>query len=153
LGAGIYLILLLLAVLVAGVLGGLGPGLLATGIAAIVGNQVPLQTLSINELHLLVAEGALVSIGGALRAGLLKAHMRYESRLKLEQQILEISEDERRRIGHDLHDRLGQHLTGISLLTEMESQQLSNGGRPDPARLEKITQLVSEAVGITRDLA
>jgi signal transduction histidine kinase len=145
--------MLLGAVLVAGVLGGLGPGLLATGLAAIVGNQVPLQMLSLNELHLLVAEGTLVSLGGALRAGLLKAHLRYESGLELEQQILEISEDERRRIGHDLHDRLGQHLTGISLLSEMESQQLSNGGKPDPARIEKITRLVSEAVSITRDLA
>src|SRR6185503_16494259 len=34
-------------------------------------------------------------------------------RRHLEQQILEISEREQRRIGQDLHDGLGQHLTGI----------------------------------------
>ena len=33
-------------------------------------------------------------------------------RKRLEKTILEISETERRRIGQDLHDGLGQHLTG-----------------------------------------
>ncbi|MDX1590939.1 MAG: PAS domain S-box protein, partial [Balneolaceae bacterium] len=35
---------------------------------------------------------------------------------RLEQEILRISEHERRRIGQDLHDGLGQMLTGISLI-------------------------------------
>lgn len=36
----------------------------------------------------------------------------------LERQIIELSNDERKRIGHDLHDGLGQMLTGISCLVE-----------------------------------
>lgn len=36
----------------------------------------------------------------------------------LERQIIELSNNERKRIGHDLHDGLGQMLTGISCLVE-----------------------------------
>ena len=57
------------------------------------------------------------------------------------------------RIGHDLHDGLGQHLTGISLLSETTAQQIESGRAPDRANIETITRLVSEAVRITRDLA
>src|SRR5206468_2974335 len=35
-------------------------------------------------------------------------------RERLEREVLEISERERRSIGHDLHDGLGQHLTGTA---------------------------------------
>src|SRR5690606_1027550 len=38
------------------------------------------------------------------------------SRKALEQEILEISNREQRRLGSDLHDGLGQELTGLSLL-------------------------------------
>src|SRR6266446_2597143 len=33
---------------------------------------------------------------------------------RLEEEVLQISERERQRIGQDLHDGLGQHLTGIA---------------------------------------
>jgi signal transduction histidine kinase len=73
--------------------------------------------------------------------------------LTLERQVLEIGDEERRRVGHDLHDGLGQHLTGISLLAEAISQQLKSGHAPNPANVERITQLVNDAVRITRDMA
>ncbi|HWP39650.1 MAG TPA: sensor histidine kinase, partial [Tepidisphaeraceae bacterium] len=106
------------------------------------------------HLRALTIQCLLVSaVGGILRSTRLKARQRLQANLRLEQQVLEISDDERRRIGHDLHDGLGQHLTGISLLSETMAQQLRAGRRPDPASVETITRLVSQAVGITRDLA
>ena len=55
------------------------------------------------------------------------------ARKRLEQEILETSDTEMRRIGHDLHDGVGQQLTALSLFTtglqkEIESQapQLTN---------------------------
>lgn len=141
-------------VLLASVLGGLGPGLLATALAAIIGYEVPLNRLSANELVRLIIDGTLIAlVGGTLREARLKARERLETSFELEQQILEISDQERRRIGYDLHDGLGQHLTGISMLNETLAQQLKAGEKPDPANVETITRLVSEAVGITRDLA
>src|SRR5262245_29554012 len=139
LGVEFYLLLLFAAVLVASVIGGLGPGLLATVLAAAIGSEVPRQRLSIDEVRLLTIEAMLVSVGGTLRAGLIKGRDRLKINLSVQQQILEISDEERSRIGHDLHDGLGQHLTGISLLSETMAQQLAAGGKPNVSDVETIT--------------
>jgi signal transduction histidine kinase len=153
LGIEFYLLPVFAAALVASVIGGLGPGLLATILAVVVGYEVPRWRVSLDELRLLLIGGALVSIGGTLRAELIKDRDRHRAALKLEQQIVETSDEERRRIGHELHDRLGQHLTGISMLSETLAQKLDAGLSPSSADFEMITQLMSQAIGITRDLA
>jgi len=153
LGVELYLVLLFGTVLLAAVVGGLGPGLLATVLAALIGYDMPRQRLSLDEVRLLMIEGTLVSIGGALRTTIIKARERLQTMLKVERQILEMSDEERRCIGHDLHDGLGQHLTGISMLSESMRQQLATGGKPNAADVETITRLVGEAIGITRNLA
>lgn len=146
-------ILLFAAIVVSSVIGGLGPGLLATVIALLAGAFAGPHLQPAQE-RILAVEGLLVSLtGGTLRAARRKADDRLAANLNLEQQILEIGDDERRRIGHDLHDGLGQHLTGISLLSESMAQQLQAGRLPNATNVETITHLVSEAVGITRDLA
>jgi signal transduction histidine kinase len=133
---------------------GLGPGLLATGLTVVATLWILPRRPTGWELARLAVSGALVSVvGGTLRAARRRAREQLAETLRLEQQILEIGDDERRRIGHDLHDGLGQHLTGISLLSETMAQQIESGAQPDPASVETITRLVSEAVGITRDLA
>jgi PAS domain S-box-containing protein len=45
-------------------------------------------------------------------------------RKKLEQEILEISEREQRRFGHDMHDGLGQRLTGLEMLSHALADDL-----------------------------
>ncbi len=49
---------------------------------------------------------------------------------KLEREVLQISEAEQRRIGHDLHDGLGQELTGLALLSQGVAEKLAGRGRP-----------------------
>lgn len=143
-----------LASLAAATFGGFGPGLLTTGLLVGLVRFVPQPHLKDIQMQNLALSGVLLSlVGGALRSTRLRAAAQLAANLKLEQQILEIGDDERRRIGHDLHDGLGQHLTGISLLSETIAQQLEAGQRPDPTNVETITRLVSEAVRITRDLA
>ena len=51
-------------------------------------------------------------------------------RKQLEKAILEISEREQRRIGQDLHDGLGQHLTGIAFMTKVQEQKLKEKRLP-----------------------
>src|SRR6202007_3288204 len=46
-------------------------------------------------------------------------------RVKIEREILEISEREQRRIGHDLHDSLCQHLTATALAGQVLVQKLA----------------------------
>jgi signal transduction histidine kinase len=74
-------------------------------------------------------------------------------RERLEKEILEISEREQRRIGHDLHDSLGQHLTGAALAGQVLEEKLSNLGLPQAADANKVVELVEEGIALSRKLA
>jgi len=75
------------------------------------------------------------------------------ARRRLEKQVLEISSRERQRIGEDMHDSLGQKLTGISFLSRSLAQRLARAGSPESDKAAEIGRLVSEAVSQTRTLA
>jgi PAS domain S-box-containing protein len=74
-------------------------------------------------------------------------------RKHLEKAILDISAREQRRIGQDLHDGLGQHLTGIAFMTKVQEQKLKEQNLPYAVDAEKIVKLVNEAIHKTRELA
>lgn len=71
----------------------------------------------------------------------------------LEESIHEIEEREKEKIALDLHDGLGQHLTGIRYLV---GQLLINLKKEDSAYiidLEEINQLLTESKDLTRELS
>lgn len=72
---------------------------------------------------------------------------------RLEKAALEISSREQRRIGQDLHDDLGQHLTGIAFLSKVLQERLAESAVPETADAAKIVGLVNEAIRKTRELA
>jgi PAS domain S-box-containing protein len=74
-------------------------------------------------------------------------------RKHLEKKILEVSAREQRRIAQDLHDGLGQHLTGIAFMSKVQQQKLSEKALPEAADAAKIVRLVNEAIHKTRELA
>ncbi len=74
-------------------------------------------------------------------------------RRNLEKEILKVSEQERRRIGQDLHDGLGQMLTGIGLLGQNLTRQLEKEDHQLASDAEEITSLVKEADQYARDLS
>ncbi len=74
-------------------------------------------------------------------------------RRRLEKEILEISEQERQRIGQDLHDDLGQKLTGIAFLSKALTKQLASMSTNETSGAAKITDLANEAVDRCRRLA
>ncbi len=74
-------------------------------------------------------------------------------RRRLEQEILEISEQERRRIGQDLHDGLGQMLTGIGLIARNLTRRLQGEGVSGADEMAEITELIKEADQYARGLA
>jgi PAS domain S-box-containing protein len=74
-------------------------------------------------------------------------------RKRLEKAILEISAEEQRRIGQDLHDGLGQHLTGIAFMSKVQEQKLAEKGLAEAAEAARIVSLVNEAITRTRELA
>ena len=75
------------------------------------GHEFPVE-ISLSPLE--TEEGVLIS--SAIRD--------ISERKRLEKTILEISETERRRIGQDLHDGLGQHLTGVAFMGKVLEDRL-----------------------------
>ena len=67
--------------------------------------------------------------------------------------VLEISEREQRRIGHDLHDGLGQHLTGTALAGQVLADRLAAHDLPEAADAERIVGLLEDAIELTRSLS
>ena len=74
-------------------------------------------------------------------------------RRALEREILEISNREQRRIGSDLHDGLGQELTGIALMLRGLTSAVQRGVPLSAPDLEEVVGLVNGAIDTTRTLA
>lgn len=72
---------------------------------------------------------------------------------RLEQEVLRISEHERRRIGQDLHDGLGQMLTGISLINNSIASTLKDENHSLADESDEITKLIQEADEYARNLS
>ena len=75
------------------------------------------------------------------------------ARIELEQQLLEISEREQRRIAQDLHDDLGQILTGTIHLSTSLQKRLAAKSLPEAAEQARILSLLDNALSQTRSLA
>jgi signal transduction histidine kinase len=78
-------------------------------------------------------------------------------RRRLEDELLEITEKERRRIGLDLHDDLGQQLAGLALMTKGLELKLAKRRARETSDAAKVHTLVQQAMdharGLARDLA
>jgi signal transduction histidine kinase len=74
-------------------------------------------------------------------------------RKRLENELLEITEKERRRIGLDLHDDLGQRLSGVALMTKGLQLRLQRLSLPEAEDAGRIHDLVHQAMNHASDLA
>jgi PAS domain S-box-containing protein len=66
-------------------------------------------------------------------------------RRQLQRQMLEITEREQRRIGQDLHDGIGQQLTGLMLLSDALLKKLAKRAVTENKDVQRITELLAEA--------
>ena len=74
-------------------------------------------------------------------------------RQRLEEEILKVSEREQRRIGHDLHDNLCQHLTATALAGQVLGERLAAKTLPEAADAAQVVQLAEEGIDLARNLA
>ncbi|HYG23605.1 MAG TPA: PAS domain S-box protein [Verrucomicrobiae bacterium] len=74
-------------------------------------------------------------------------------RRRLEHELLEITEKERRRIGLDLHDDLGQKLSGIALMVKGLQLKLTKDGSTEAKEAGKIHRLIQQAMDHASDVA
>lgn len=75
------------------------------------------------------------------------------ARRQLEREVLEASNREQQRIGNDLHDGLGQELTGIALLLRGLENRAEREAPGLSGSIEEIALLVNDAIFTTRALA
>jgi PAS domain S-box-containing protein len=74
-------------------------------------------------------------------------------RERLEHELLEITEKERRRIGLDLHDDLGQKLSGIALMTKGLELKLAKFDAQEAQEAARIYGLLQQAMNHASDVA
>lgn len=72
-------------------------------------------------------------------------HQNHEMRTTLEREVLEVSTREQQRISQDLHDSVGQQLTGLGYLASSLSKQLDSLGLPEAAQARTLVDGIRES--------
>ena len=73
-------------------------------------------------------------------------------RVRLEQQMVETLEDQQQRIGRDLHDGVGQLLTGVRLLSQNLAERLRAEEGEGPNQAQKIASFAEQASQRVREI-
>lgn len=147
------------AVAVTALFGGFWPGLLAVVLSmAITLSDYPILYHDSQHpywtMGFFAAEGVLVSfVCQMLHRSRRRARDSALEADTLRDRIISISEAEQRRIGQDLHDGLGQQLTGIAFLSQSLATRLGKRKVPEVEEAQRIVAMVSQTIGWTRDLA
>lgn len=104
------------------------------------GQVFPIE-LSVSEINFL---------GETVYTGLVRD---ISEKRRLENEILDIVEAERRKIGHELHDGLGQMLSGIGLISQTLARKLKSNRLPGSDEVLEITNMIKEADEYVRELS
>jgi PAS domain S-box-containing protein len=72
---------------------------------------------------------------------------------QLERRLMELRADEERRLGYDLHDGLGQHLSGILYISRRLQNRLRGSDHPEADQAGEVVRLVKESVETVRTLS
>lgn len=94
-----------------------------------------------------------LSVGRVDSIGLFTGIIRDVSdRQAMQEQLLRIAEQEQRRIGQDLHDDVGQELTGLGLMIESLAESLDEQVSPDRVLAGRVRAGISRVQRRVRDL-
>lgn len=74
-------------------------------------------------------------------------------RKELQRELLTILSEEQRRIGHDLHDSVGQNLTALGLLADNLAEMLQKRAPEEAEMAERITSGLKQSLGHIRKLS
>ena len=85
------------------------------------------------------------------RTAALKREM--AERERLDKEIAEVADHERRRLGQNLHDSLGQHLTGTALAAQVLREKLADRAASEVDDADKVVHYIEQGIDLTRNLA
>ena len=100
----------------------------------------------------MVSANSLTDDGGRI-LGTLCMISDITDRKRLEKEILEVSHWEQHRIGQDLHDDLGQLLTGIAFKAKVLEKRLVENSSPEATSAVEIVKLIKHAIDKTHNVA
>ena len=103
------------------------------------------------DIHYGISSAERIEIGGKKCVLFVLADITEQKRL--EEEILRISENERRKIGQDLHDDLQQHLIGMEALASSLFKRLSQEDTSESLLSREIYDLTVTAIEKTRKMA
>jgi len=112
--------------------------------------EFPIRTKA-GETRDILLSAELIEIGGL--TCVLGIGFDVTDRKRLEREVIEAAEQERRRIGQDLHDELGQQLTGAAFISEVLSRSLATEDRAEAEHARQLTELINSILAETRDLS
>jgi PAS domain S-box-containing protein len=90
---------------------------------------------------------------GELAKALAALHLEVQHRRQLETQLLNAVEQERERLGRDLHDDLSQRLVALGMIVQTREKQVKLGSPENRKKLHELGELLSEATGVARNLS
>jgi PAS domain S-box-containing protein len=96
---------------------------------------------------------AVMVLDEAIGAGLSISVTNVTERKRLEQEILDVSNRERHTIGRDLHDGLGQELTGVALMLRSLATRFQHQLPEGVATINEIVGVVNQSIENARSLA
>lgn len=73
--------------------------------------------------------------------------------VRLEKEVLEISQEERKHFGSELHDGLCQVLSGLLMFIKTLTQKMEAQKSPELTELKNISEILENAAGQARDMA
>jgi PAS domain S-box-containing protein len=88
-----------------------------------------------------------------LAKALARIQVEVEHRQRLEAQLLTAIEQERERLGRDLHDDLSQRLAGAALMTRTLAKELKGRSAEDREKARALGDLLAEATSVARNLS
>lgn len=78
---------------------------------------------------------------------------RVVERRRLQQEVVDAVWEQQRAFGQDLHDTVGQELTGIAMLADSLARKLAQRTAPEAAAVRELAQMLQQAKQNTRRLA
>jgi signal transduction histidine kinase len=110
----------------------------------------PPESLKNDDLELLkgLADQAAIAITNANLFKQVQVGREYQR--KLAKSIVTVQEEERRHLARELHDHLGQVLTGLQFMLENTKNQLEGKQR---ASIEEIQKAIGEVIGQVREMS
>jgi len=103
-------------------------------------------------IDMLENASVLDSDGVELASALARIEVEVEHRRRLEAQLLTAVEQERERLGRDLHDDLSQRLAGIAMMMDTTAKRVGVN-TADRKKLVEMSKLLADAVGVARNLS